>query len=580
MYINSNNINLLQVLITYIFEYCKVYHQQKNFSLNCKLVKMSSNNQNQLLLSNISPDIIQAMLNLDEKVNDEEMRMKLLPIDIPPTITKVDDLQHNDDNNNNNSLGIIPLETHKNKDEVVPNNKENVTDNYNPSINSLTSSSAFENANNGTNFVPSTIVKNNVRRRKRKPNDSAGNSTSIKKEIKASEKSNLTYKSKLSSSTENLNKSPDVQTTNNENGNYKEMVKENEDNNFLFSSFNVPLSPIITSSNNKENKEKISCPTPGCDGSGHQTGLYTHHRSLSGCPRRPDKSTIQLLALQKDSLLRCSTPKCTGTGHVNSNRSSHRSLSGCPIAYQQKLAKKIKGRLSVYKNANDNFNNMSSQSDNLLEFKKKSKFLKTDCDKLLRSSSFPELPLESKMEVFKESCKQHNEINLERHNDMEIHKKNILNIKENKSLKDSHIQPQFPMHNPFPQNVQYLQPTANLGYIPPSTIVENLQQQMAIFAIASQNVAQYLMMKNFFDNMISSQLASFHAATLVPPNNSTTIMNFPLPPEIIDNNFNEEIQSLISQMNNPQNQILFGNSKFQSEMFETTSDNIDDKTSE
>uniref|UniRef100_A0A8D2M8A7 ST18 C2H2C-type zinc finger transcription factor n=1 Tax=Zonotrichia albicollis TaxID=44394 RepID=A0A8D2M8A7_ZONAL len=83
-------------------------------------------------------------------------------------------------------------------------------------------------------------------------------------------------------------------------------------------------------------KRETKCPIPGCDGTGHVTGLYPHHRSLSGCPHKV-RVPLEILAMH-ENVLKCPTPGCTGRGHVNSNRNTHRSLSGCPIAAAEKLA--------------------------------------------------------------------------------------------------------------------------------------------------------------------------------------------------------------------------------------------------
>uniref|UniRef100_A0AAY5ESB0 Myelin transcription factor 1 domain-containing protein n=1 Tax=Electrophorus electricus TaxID=8005 RepID=A0AAY5ESB0_ELEEL len=111
---------------------------------------------------------------------------------------------------------------------------------------------------------------------------------------------------------------------------------EGEEGDEDIASMTGSLAHCFTESARPEKKE-VKCPTPGCDGTGHVTGLYPHHRSLSGCPHK-DRIPPEILAMH-ENVLKCPTPGCTGQGHVNSNRNTHRSLSGCPIAAAEKLSK-------------------------------------------------------------------------------------------------------------------------------------------------------------------------------------------------------------------------------------------------
>lgn len=82
----------------------------------------------------------------------------------------------------------------------------------------------------------------------------------------------------------------------------------------IFNSTALLLFPDSSRGEKKESK----CPTPGCDGTGHVTGLYPHHRSLSGCPHKdrvPPESRSLCLDVKHSQL-----PKTDLTSHFSQQR--------------------------------------------------------------------------------------------------------------------------------------------------------------------------------------------------------------------------------------------------------------------
>ncbi|XP_028406223.1 suppression of tumorigenicity 18 protein-like isoform X2 [Dendronephthya gigantea] len=88
------------------------------------------------------------------------------------------------------------------------------------------------------------------------------------------------------------------------------------------------------------------CPTKGCDGTGHKSGLYATHRSLYGCPRRTAKKAYNFV-IEGGSSLKCPVPGCDSSGHRTGLYTSHRRASGCPLAaarrhYERQLSPSTK----------------------------------------------------------------------------------------------------------------------------------------------------------------------------------------------------------------------------------------------
>ena len=84
------------------------------------------------------------------------------------------------------------------------------------------------------------------------------------------------------------------------------------------------------------------CPTPGCDGLGHMTGMYAMHFAVSGCPKAHGKTPEECRARREELnrlRLKAIPPTVLATGSTSSSSEASEGLFN--VGYSERSARRL-----------------------------------------------------------------------------------------------------------------------------------------------------------------------------------------------------------------------------------------------